>query len=68
MPRLYQECGLLLGDRLVIAHDPAGTVWKRVPYTCSKPAKFEGADGVMRCVQHDRMSRGLSGKWTREAR
>lgn len=58
------ECGKPLGTRL--APNGAGG-WAWVPYSCGKPATATGPDGVLRCVQHDRMARGLPGKWTGKA-
>ena len=54
------DCATPLGNRLVRGLD--GLEW--VPYSCSKPAIVQGTDGRYRCIQHDRISRGLSGKWT----
>jgi len=58
-------CGKPLGRRLIMAPNDDGSMgFLSVPSQCEKPANFEGPDGVKRCAQHDRMARGLSGKWT----
>jgi len=64
-PDDFEECGTPLGYRLVPNGKSAaeGSIWRREPYSCGKPGKVRGEDGRFRCVQHDRMSRGLPGKW-----
>lgn len=60
-----RECGWPVGDHLVTVRGDDGSITQRMePYGCSKPARVLGEDGVLRCVQHDRKSRGLSGKWS----
>lgn len=50
--------------RSVIVNTVDGhTKWRREPHVCGRPANVQGPDGLMRCVQHDRKARGLSGKW-----
>lgn len=57
-------CGIPIGDgtRLALVRKEDGSeAFERVASTCGRPANARGADGVMRCVQHDRMTRGLPG-------
>lgn len=67
---MTDECGTPLGMRLVPGdwNEERGTIWRYEPHSCGKPARVRGADGIYRCVQHDRMARGLPGKWSSEER
>ncbi len=60
-----EPCAEPLGERLVfLGIDPTyGPQFRSEPHLCAKPASVTGDDGRRRCIQHDRMARGLSGKW-----
>ena len=55
-------CGKAIGTRLALIRRPDGSEgFEEVPSFCGRPANAQGPDGVVRCVQHDRMARGLPG-------